>query len=414
MNDQGGRKHLRVSVHQGRGQIEEGSGSEERNESGGREDKQADKLARILRSLDDDFEEKKRLSDGQLWCASIPPERMVSTVEEFYEAFHDKETLPIHTCVICYRKFGRAELEEVDWCQWVHVSVERSYPPQFECGRCFPVGEKVLACVGCARELGKSVLSPAAQLHSRLGCEHTFPEELKGLTPVEEKLIALNSCYGFITKYAVPGGRRQSTRYPKHVKGHITVFPNNVQELVTNVLPHRLVRVMEDIHVSWEGSVKPTPQDLSALLSVRRRVVEKALVWLTRNNHLYSHIEIDVAEMESWDAPSHGVPAEIYERLERNEPSAMEKARTGHVVPQTERGLQAEGPVDVREVLAMLNEGGSLEVGEMEIEGPGVLGGQDAQEQMIVRDRQGFRGSIVLPALARFVPPYPSPASVMP
>ena len=76
------------------------------------------------------------------------------------------------------------------------------------------------------------VLSPAGQLHSRLGCEHMFPDELKGLTPVEEKLIALNSCYGFITKYSLPEGRRQSTRYPKHVKGHITVFPNNVQDLV--------------------------------------------------------------------------------------------------------------------------------------------------------------------------------------
>ncbi|KAM4067620.1 hypothetical protein HRG_001496 [Hirsutella rhossiliensis] len=41
-----------------------------------------------------------------------------------------------------------------------------------------------------------------------------FPDELKGLTPVEEKLISLNSCYG-------------------HVRGHITVFPNNVQELAT-------------------------------------------------------------------------------------------------------------------------------------------------------------------------------------
>ena len=63
--------------------------------------------------------------------------------------------------------------------------------------------------------------------------------------------IALNPCYGFITKFSLMEGYRQTTRYPKHVKGHITVFPNNVQELVENVLPHPLLKVMDDIHVSW-------------------------------------------------------------------------------------------------------------------------------------------------------------------
>ena len=57
--------------------------------------------------------------------------------------------------------------------------------------------------------------------------------------------IALNSCYGFITKHSVPDGHRQGVKYPKHVKGHITVFPNNVQELVTNALPHPLLKVMD-------------------------------------------------------------------------------------------------------------------------------------------------------------------------
>jgi hypothetical protein len=41
---------------------------------------------------------------------------------------------------------------------------------------------------------------------------------------------------------------------------------------------------MDEIHVSWQGAEKPAPKDLSLLLSVRRRVVERALVWLTGNN----------------------------------------------------------------------------------------------------------------------------------
>ena len=146
--------------------------------------------------------------------------------------------------------------------------------------------------------------------------------------------------------------------YPKHVKGHITVFPNNVQELVTNILPHRLLRVMDEIHVSWQGKEKPAPSDLSALLSVRRRVVERALVWLKRHNPLYANITIDTAEMDSWEAPgsAQGVPSQVYERLERNEPSAWETARTGQVVPPTERGLEEDGPTDIREILAMLEQ----------------------------------------------------------
>ncbi|RKK15427.1 hypothetical protein BFJ67_g17959, partial [Fusarium oxysporum f. sp. cepae] len=208
------------------------------------------------------------------------------------------------------------------------------------------------------------VLSPAAQLHRRIGCEHMFPEELKGLTPVEEKLIALNSCYGFVTRYSIASSQKQSARYPKHIKGHITVFPNNVQELATKVLPHPLVQVMEEIHVSWQGAEKPAPSDLSGLLSVRRRVVERALVWLKKNNPHYAEIEIDAAEMESWGAPPHGVPPLVYDRMERNEPTAWEKTRTAQIVPPTERGMDDEGSLEIEEVLARLNRGEDIPSGD--------------------------------------------------
>jgi hypothetical protein len=181
-----------------------------------------------------------------------------------------------------------------------------------------------------------------------------FPEELKGLTPVEEKLISLNSCYGFITKYSVTDGQRQGVMYPKHVKGHITVFPNNVQELVTKVLPHPLVKVMDEIHVSWHGARKPGPSDLSRLLSVRRRVVERALAWLQRNNPHYRDVEVDEAEMVGWGAPPHNVPSQILQRMEHNEPSAWEKVRTAHIVPPAERGIDDEDAADIDEVIAML------------------------------------------------------------
>ncbi|KAM4058273.1 ATP-dependent DNA helicase PIF1 [Hirsutella rhossiliensis] len=248
--------------------------------------------------------------------------------------------------MLCYRKRTRKELREVAWDQWLSSPIPKAGWSPFACRSCFREGEPV-------------------PLHRRLGCEHTFPDELKGLTPVEEKLIALNSCYGF------------------HVKGHITVFPNNVQELATDVLPHPLFQVMDEIHVSWQGALRPTPSDLSSLLSVRRRVVERALVWLKRNNPHYAAIEIDAAEMESWGDPAHGVPPLVYERLERNEPSAWEKTRTAHVVPPTERAMDDEGAVEIEEVLAMLNQGESTtsrEAGEPEASEVDEVRGQSCGE----------------------------------
>ncbi|KAM4061966.1 Arrestin-lik [Hirsutella rhossiliensis] len=194
-------------------------------------------------------------------------------------------------------------------------------------------------------------------LHGRLGCEHAYPDELKDLTPLEEKLISLNSCYGFVTKYSIPGGQRQSVRYPRHVKGHITVFPNDVQGLAAKVLPHPLVRVMDEIHVSWQGAERPGPRDLSGLLSVRRSAVERALAWLKENNPLYGEVEIDAAEIASWGAPPHGVPPVVCERPERNEPSARERTQTAQVVPPSERAMDDGGAAEIEEILAMLRQG---------------------------------------------------------
>ena len=344
-------------------------------------EEQAEQLGSVLAWLGDEFAEREWLSQEHRWCTPIPTDRKISTVQSFYKAFHDVRTLPIETCMVCYRKYGRAELDDISWGQWAagFDGLQESSP--FQCRTCFPMQKKVPSCADCLSHMRRGVLPPAAQIHIRLGCEHVYPDELKGLTPVEEKLIALNSCYGFITKYSLPGERSQTVRYPKHVKGHITVFPNNVQELATNVLPHPLLKVMDEIHVSWQGLEKPAPKDLSSLLSVRRRVVERALAWLKRNNPLYAGIHIDTAEMDRWSNPVHGVLPQIYDRLERNEPSGGEKARTGQLAPAAERGLEEDGPVDIREIMAELREGNGSHLGSGEmVEGDRGAGGGEAAD----------------------------------
>ncbi|EXL63491.1 hypothetical protein FOCG_01823 [Fusarium oxysporum f. sp. radicis-lycopersici 26381] len=107
-----------------------------------------------------------------------------------------------------------------------------------------------------------------------------FPNELKNLTPVEEKLIAMNSCYRFATRYSHPEQPEADRKVPEAYQA-----------------PH-----YEEIHISWQGAEKPAPSDLSGLLSVRRRVVERALLWLRKYNPHYAEIEINRAEMESWGA----------------------------------------------------------------------------------------------------------------
>lgn len=258
-----------------------------------------EEVASIMQTLDEEFEAKERESYGRLWCEPVPHERKVGTVREFYTAFHEASTLPIRTCAICYRKLAAADLRDMDIAEMTRQGFCIGKSPHFSCRRCFCSDSSVLACAECVNATGAGGLSPAAQVHRWLRCEHAYPSELDGLTPVEEKLIALNSCYSFITKYSVVSGHHGGLTYPKHVKGHLTVFANNVQELATRVLPHPLVRVMDEIHVSWQGVEKPASKDLSVLLSVRRRAVEVALAWLIRNNPYYAHIEIDIKELES-------------------------------------------------------------------------------------------------------------------
>ncbi|RSL82055.1 hypothetical protein CDV31_016968, partial [Fusarium ambrosium] len=194
-------------------------------------------------------------------------------------------------------------------------------------------------------------MARGGNLHQALGCEHMYPDALRDLTLVEEKLIALNTHFGFVARIKVTKSTKQSTAYARHVKGHITVFPNNVQDLVTTVLPHPLLQSLEDIHISWHGPQRPAPSDLSKLLSVRRGAVERALLWLKEFNPHYRHIEIDKAELDSWGEPAHGVPSQIYDRIERDEPSAWEETRAAHIVPPAERGMDDTGPQSLEQIV---------------------------------------------------------------
>ncbi|KJZ67959.1 hypothetical protein HIM_12653 [Hirsutella minnesotensis 3608] len=172
-------------------------------------------------------------------------------------------------------------------------------------------------------------------------CEHRYPEELDGLSPVEERLIALHAPFGYITKFTVDNKTRSGISYRKHVKGHIVVFPNKVEDLVATVLPHPLLQAIENIHISWSGSSKPGSADVRHLPQVRKSRVAAALAWLQRNNPLYENIAINQEEMDGWQyAYGSSVPTVIMDSMRREEPSTVEKTQTDHIVPDTDRGLE--------------------------------------------------------------------------
>ncbi|KAL6406058.1 hypothetical protein AUP68_10619 [Ilyonectria robusta] len=187
-----------------------------------------------------------------------------------------------------------------------------------------------------------------------VGGEHRYPKELKDLTPLEEKLISLNAAYGFITKFNIQRGQLTGPTYRKHVAGHITVFPNDVESLAATILPHPLVSTLEQVHVIWTGLERPTPRDVGKLLTVRPGALRTALQWLRANNPLYVDIVINEEEMESWAfEDSSDVPTQAYQRMVREEETAEELIRTAQIVPPTDRGQDPPGQASTVEDIAM-------------------------------------------------------------
>ncbi|KJZ70684.1 hypothetical protein HIM_09908 [Hirsutella minnesotensis 3608] len=188
-----------------------------------------------------------------------------------------------------------------------------------------------------------------------IGCEHRYPKELDGLSPLEERLVALQAPFGYITKFTVDNKTPSGVSYRKHVKGHIVVFPNNANDLVATVLPHPLLQTIENIHVSWSGANRPSPADVGTLLRVRKSRVIAALLWLQRNNPLYKDVKINLDEIQGWQfAEGSVVPTVLMERMQREELSAVERTHTDPIVPNTDRGLEENGFTSIEELLTSL------------------------------------------------------------
>lgn len=175
----------------------------------------------------------------------------------------------------------------------------------------------------------------------------------------------------YITKFTVSKTKMGGVTYQKHIKGHITVFPNDVGTLATTVLPHRLVAALDNIHIIWTGTEQPTPHDISKLLSVRKHIVLDALSWLVQYNPLYADIRIDQSEINSWEYELQSdVPTVVMRRLQHERETGAEQICTTHYVPDGDRGLEtpdARPSCSIEEVLSDLTQTGAADSIETDI-----------------------------------------------
>lgn len=160
------------------------------------------------------------------------------------------------------------------------------------------------------------------------------PDQLKGLTIPEQKLISLyrhNSC---IIKLHSPW-HSPSTAQPA-LKGNCITFPQNISNIAIS-LPLSPNELAASIKIIFIGASKPSRYHLRKVLTVRRKRILDALNWLKNNNTLYSHISLDKHIIAA--LPDDDIPESLWETLDHIEDATSANAgREGY----TEDPLNSE------------------------------------------------------------------------
>ena len=175
-----------------------------------------------------------------------------------------------------------------------HKSVQFSVSQCNICQEAWPLKSKPSApndyvCYRCFRDKK----SPKKFSLANSMIPSCVPHELQGLTQVEEMLIA--RALPIMTVYIKPGGQRGYS-------GHCINLPQNVKELATS-LP-RYAKDLSVIIVKVKGK-NNTFKDVT----VRRKIVHNALLWLVHNNPHYAELRINKHALDS--LPENGVPSDL-------------------------------------------------------------------------------------------------------
>ena len=127
------------------------------------------------------------------------------------------------------------------------------------------------------------------------------PEQLRGLTQVEEMLIS-RVC-PIMRVYRKHGGQRG-------YKGHVLNLPQDIQSFLSRLPSH--VADLPVLIVRRHGA-----EDTHRDFTVRRHKVLEAVLWLKTNNPFFKDIEIDRDVIQS--LPENGIPDELRYVIDENE-----------------------------------------------------------------------------------------------
>jgi hypothetical protein len=127
-----------------------------------------------------------------------------------------------------------------------------------------------------------------------------IPEQLNGLTIVEEAMIAKCRAKCWVVQLKEDSDSF-SPNAQRGVKGHVIIYPQQ-PSAISKILPPSIDEISTPICVIFVGSSPPTNEWLrekAKPLIVRREKVRNALIWLKTHNHLYKDIVINYDLLDS-------------------------------------------------------------------------------------------------------------------
>lgn len=315
----------------------------------------------LLRDQEEEFETRLKESEARQWCDRVPQDLILTSVQSFYQDLHSRTALPTDHCRLCQQMTAPDDLRQQPWQGLLRkgsaIRALAEAAGALECRECFHPSPKASTsfCSNCRKAAVEGSVPRACAVNNlAIGCHHRYPQELRDLSPMEERLIALAQPYGWVTKIEISVERKTNGDYRKLKKGHITIFPNNLESLVSNVLPAPIIQHKESLHVCFIGPRQPLPRDLSFLLRVRPANVRRALLWLKGHNPLYGQIEISTQNLEQYADAVDEIPRALLGDMEQYVPNAQDVIQTGHYVPSAERGESDSRDISIGDIMDSL------------------------------------------------------------
>jgi len=294
-------------------------------------------------------------------------------VKPIYKTFVDRTQELAHNfvCASCGCIFHDiAELETVPHSyppllRHLRVAEDDHVPFDFSCGidlldrnRIFidklaitGSDQRLYLCRSCHSRLSKDH-QPRESLANFRFVRPTVPEELQGLSWIEELLIARVHVNGRICRL----GERHNASSFFGIKGHVVFLPQDTSRLL-DLLPMSPASLPEVVKVVWTGKSDPDKSRLRSRFTVRKQKVYNALQWLVRNHADYrGNVTIDEELMRSWADTF--VVVDLLDTIGRvSDPSAEDASRDGFAMDNPDEDetaddlpLTSSGILDVNNV----------------------------------------------------------------